>query len=494
MTPEAWNMSETAFNAQHLTGHGIALLRHMGEYVARKQARTLVGPDTCRFPHALFAADDSFRDVQSAQAFMSGFFPPECAESRSQTILVANSTYEGLHAAVTDDFETLCGGGPDEQHAEYLFGTTEALTRRYKPQFDKISSVLGCCSAELCARYGVTSGARCTIDELKYSFTGTFYQGLYTGPLQAAATFAQAWMLQSLSGVSDVAWGMLTDQEVLELYEVHMRLMWLGSNLNRSKSVGSHLLAFVVASLEQVIQGKPLKGAAPTGVDSSPPSFVALFSHDFNLLYLRKLLRASWLTEAWLFDVAATGASISFELYEAEGNGDAEAGTRASTVYRVRGVLTAASPEQQSSAVPLVPPEEPPGRSVFLDETFDAFKAAALSTIELRCVLPPLRETAFALQKGSGSGGSGWAELFRSGESIAVGALFLLAGCAFGCLGGRAAKGARRGNAIDASSASEVRPVLDVAPPDQTLLGRSNPPRQQEEALLTPPDVAATES
>ena len=127
------------------------------------------------------------------------------------------------------------------------------------------------------------------------------------------------------------------------------------------------------------------------------------------MLYLRKLLRASWLTEAWLFDVAATGASISFELYEAEGNGDAEAGTRASTVYRVRGVLTAASPEQQSSAVPLVPPEEPPGRSVFLDETFDAFKAAALSTIELRCVLPPLRETAFALQKGSGSGGSGWA-------------------------------------------------------------------------------------
>ena len=198
-----------------------------------------------------------------------------------------------------------------------IYSARPRLSQRYKPQFDKISSVLGCCSAELCARYGVTSGRGVRLTSSSTASPAPL-SGLYTGPLQAAATFAQAWMLQSLSGVSDVAWGMLTDQEVLELYEVHMRLMWLGSNLNRSKSVGSHLLAFVVASLEQVIQGKPLKGAAPTGVDSSPPSFVALFSHDFNLLYLRKLLRASWLTEAWLFDVSATGASISFELYEAE--------------------------------------------------------------------------------------------------------------------------------------------------------------------------------
>lgn len=107
-----------------------------------------------------------------------------------------------------------------------------------------------------------------------------------------------------------------------------------------------------------------------------PPSetlFFALFAHDFNLLYLRRLLGASWLTDGWDFDSAPPGAFITFELWKAEAERDgthtyashAEGGDdggrdHEADGYRVRASFTAASFAQQRSASPLVPPHEPP--------------------------------------------------------------------------------------------------------------------------------------
>ena len=39
------------------------------------------------------------------------------------------------------------------------------------------------------------------------------------------------------------------------------------------------------------------------------------------MLYLRRLLRVSWLTDSWPFDTATTGSSISFELHREEADG-----------------------------------------------------------------------------------------------------------------------------------------------------------------------------
>ena len=432
MTHEAWNMSSAAFADQELNGNGQKLLRHMGERVSVR-ASPLHAGDPCKLP-ALLVADDSTRDVQSAQAFVSGFYPSACASARAASIVVANVS-SGLHPATTDNFTALCGSGAAGTDLELLFGSYEALTERYRPQMRKVSQILGCCSADLCRKFGHVGGTNCTIDELPYTYNGVYWQGLTQGPLTATAVFAQAWMLQQVSGFGPPAWGELSMEELQELYRAHMRLMWLGSNLNRSTAVGSHLLAFVLASLEQLVPSSdgvatPLPGAAP----GSQP-LVALFAHDFNLLYLRRLLRASWLTESWPFDAASTGSSISFELHR-----DAQSAESASSAsYRVVGVYEAASIEQQSFATPLVPPYAPPGRSVFLDVPLPAFRETVLEAIEPRCVASPLRETVEKLRHPA-AGGRGWSWLLQSGGSIGLGACLLVAGCAFGFLAGRSSR------------------------------------------------------
>ena len=378
MTPAFWNMSHEAFVEQQLNGHGKLLLKHMGEHVAQQTAE--LGDPCSR--SVLLIADNSTRDNQSAVAFADGFYPAECVVARKAQIVYANAA-NGLPPTTSDDnTEVGCGTGPDEQQAMLDFGeSTSALTALYRPQLRRVSELLSCCSPELCALYGHTGGGSCTIDELPYTFNGMYWKGLYEGPLSAAGCFIQAWMLQALSG-HEIARGELSVSELADLYRVHMRLMWLGSNQNRSQSVGSQQLAYLLASLEQVVSGSPIAGAA----DGSPRT-LALFAHDFNLLYLRRLLGVHWLTDSFDFDVATTGAAVSFELHR-----DASA---APSGFRVRGVLTAATIEQQRAAASLL--ETPPSHAVFLDEPYDAFKARALGGLQPSCVLPRLRPAILAM-------------------------------------------------------------------------------------------------
>ena len=78
-----------------------------------------------------------------------------------------------------------------------LIGSTQALTRHYHSQLEALSARLGgCCSAALCAAYGLPAGANCSIDALPMTWNGVYWKGLYDGPLHVAAMFAQAWMLQ----------------------------------------------------------------------------------------------------------------------------------------------------------------------------------------------------------------------------------------------------------------------------------------------------------
>jgi hypothetical protein len=464
MTPEAWNMSEKAFNNQELTGHGALLLKHMGEHAARRAAP--LSTDLCKLP-ALLAADIDARDVQSAQAFAAGFFPPQCRAARSAEIIIANGSHN-LHAVTSDDADSLCEPVHEESgseaNAELMIGSTAALTDRYLRQIRKVSDILGCCSPSLCKQYGKVGDGNCSIEELPYTYNGVYYKGLYDGPLQATSAFAQAWLLQVLSGFRPPAWGEVTDDDLQDLYMTHQRVMWLGSNVNRSVAAGSHLLGWLLANLEQLRDGSTqLVGAA-----QDAPPFVALFAHDFNLLYLRRLLRVSWLTDSWPFDTATTGSSISFELHREEADGS----------YHVLGVLEAASIAQQSSASSFLPPNKPPGRSVFFDAPLDDFRSAVLSAIEPRCIGQPLRQTILDLMQDDDP--SAWWLITHSAEAIGIGVCVLIGGCLFGFLAGRAVRRHRSGLPLlsnKAISSSDQAFVLDPPPAPP---GRANGASQPE--------------
>ena len=120
-----------------------------------------------------------------------------------------------------------------------------------------------------------------------------------------------------------------------------------------------------------------------------PRPLIAVFCHDFNLLYLRSLLRAHWLTSSWPFDNAPTASHLRFQLFRDQ---DGPAPT-----HRVRGTLVTGSVEQQAENTPYTPPHDPPASSLFLDLPYPDFRAAVLEALEPSCVAPPLRASLAAL-------------------------------------------------------------------------------------------------
>ena len=124
-----------------------------------------------------------------------------------------------------------------------------------------------------------------------------------------------------------------------------LTLTRFGASLNSSRTYASHALAYIVASLEQIVRDEPVAGVDPNPPPQQPtrpigdpnrdtepaaqqaadawrrrrpseaPPMLALFAHDFNLLYLRQLLRLHWITPSYDFDAATPGSFLSFELH-----------------------------------------------------------------------------------------------------------------------------------------------------------------------------------
>lgn len=240
-------------------------------------------------------------------------------------------------------------------------------------------------------------------------------------------------MPQALSGLTPFAWGEVTVSELVRLNRLHQRLMWLGSTLPSARAFASHALAYLLLTLEakrsdaaercgslprpsapalatvlaamgdEWAPGTASGGAAGESRTFAAPRVLAVFAHDFNLLYLRQLLRVHWVTEPFDMDIATTGSSLLLELHgpgvcEREGDARSDGAANAST-WRVIGRLTAASIEQQRSARPLIPPHSPPSVATVLDMDYEAFKARVLHAISPTCVREPLRTAVLALQR-----------------------------------------------------------------------------------------------
>ena len=90
-----------------------------------------------------------------------------------------------------------------------------------------------------------------------------------------------------------------------------IEILILGTNYWNSLSYSSQQLGYIVSSLEQFITQEGVEG-----VPQSPTSnVILLFSHDTNILYLRRLLDLSWIPVGHGNNVATTGGALNFELW-----------------------------------------------------------------------------------------------------------------------------------------------------------------------------------
>ncbi|EGB03031.1 expressed protein [Aureococcus anophagefferens] len=325
---EDYGMDADAFAAQELTPHGMALMPLLGSYVADRWRA--LGLDVGG-DWAVFA-DDSTRDWQTAALWLEG------AGRGDVPVRVGNASLPNLIPVLSDS--VLYGAGADateEQTLGLFGGDVAALTAAYEDDMADIGRALGFADdAPICAALGVADD--CAIANLPYKFTGIYWQGMFTCPLYYAQFFAEAWMFEYLSGVDDFAFGALTGSEVAKLYDV-----------------------------------------------------VALFVHDTNQLYLRKLLGLQWIARGWQGNAASTGGALSFELHCAGTQGAADRRCFVKTRY------TVASPRQQREATVLdatTPPSEAvlvlPGCGVELCP-LAAFVGVVLDAVCFDCVGDPVR-------------------------------------------------------------------------------------------------------
>ena len=188
-TAAEWNMTPTDFNRNLLTPNGHALMRHMGEFIARS-----MGGDPCSL-HALLVADGlSQRDLQSAQEFAAGMFPAECVAARTADIVAATPRSSPLLAPVVLDNAVIEGcSGPNEDEVRAAFGgDVAALTQALRRPIERVGTLIGCCSARVCAQHSL--GPNCTLSDLPATFQRTHYWEYFDGPLAVAGYYAEAFV------------------------------------------------------------------------------------------------------------------------------------------------------------------------------------------------------------------------------------------------------------------------------------------------------------
>ncbi len=422
----AWGMDEEAFAEQYLTPHGKTLIELTGAYFRNKwNNQGLFGSDDdgntndpCDGSQGGFTiayADDSVRDVQTAAAFLTGFGCPS-----GVPVHVANGSLPEMQPVLSDHYDQPgnCSLSTEEQTKGLYGGNVDALTDAWSGLLDVVSHALDMPHApnasQLCAVVNgaatddedhddnseeTTNSSSCTFRDLKYAWTGQYFEGMFTSPLYYAQFFAEAFMLQYNGNVSDWAWGRLSITELASAYAGHVKTMWFASNYWNSRAYGSQQLAYVVAALTQAASydaGGAVDDSAEEGLGLTQPQnkLQLLFCHDTNILYLRQMLGLSWINEGWAGLSASTGGALSFELHKQTSSDDGD-----DDEYFVKVVYTAASPQQQRFASVLTlenPPQTAelviPACGQLLCPLAD-FQRVATAALDSTCVTVPLKST-----------------------------------------------------------------------------------------------------
>ena len=172
----AWNMTPDAFATQQLSPNGEALMWHTGQHVATTLANGSAA-QLCSLSVSFIADGKSARDVASAEAFARGFFPEACRSTGATRIVAPNSSHLPSLLPIANDHATTgpyCAGPTEEEVSLSIGGQLDAITEAFRPQIDRISAVLGCCSPQVCEHYALPQN--CSLADLPYEYTGHYYR------------------------------------------------------------------------------------------------------------------------------------------------------------------------------------------------------------------------------------------------------------------------------------------------------------------------------
>ena len=400
-TFEDWGMTEEQYCRQELTPHGKLVAPRVGEYYrsvldSNKFAALknfTYGCDTL----AVFS-DNSTRNIQTANLFVEGFG----CKGRTEILIAGENEYANTVMPVVSDHDnTLSCPTASQAEFEGLFDSTpDLITESFRDRIALVDRVLQmkAYNATICSDanpdYDESLDGPCTMFQTGYQYTGLYFQGLATAPYNRAGFFAELFMLQYVSNLKDWAFGNMNLAELEFIFGLHVQNQAFNLQLN-SAVYGSQSIGYLLASMEQSIQGDPVPG-----IVQGPDKNVLVFStHDFNLGYIFGILGLEYIFEeakAQRGVLFTTTGQIRFDLFQSDVDDE----------YYVRTTFTVASPTQMRNNVPLTV-ETPPqvlilglqacGMQVFCP--YNEFKEIALNAISIDCIQEPLRGTLQGMSK-----------------------------------------------------------------------------------------------
>ena len=284
-----------------LTPRGAAGIRLLGtadraEYVKRG----LIPADGCLAPGAVdVEASAKQRAIKTGEAYLETLLP-------GCVVAVAHPEKEGPEDAI---FHPLDSGPADfdgaRGHAEALAlapaGGMAAEADAYRREIDLLGTILGCCSATVCAAND--AGAACTLADLPTTLAAHPHDRPdLEGPLAIGSTISQTLLLEYLEGMPmrDVGWGRVTRDQIEQLLIFHpVKFRYENGSPYVARRAAGPLVTRMAEALD----------AGPGG-----PRFTLLFGHDTNLADVGSLLGISWKVASYPKDDIPPGGALGFEL------------------------------------------------------------------------------------------------------------------------------------------------------------------------------------
>jgi hypothetical protein len=225
-TNTSWGMAYSDFASQHLTPHGESIIPFMGTYAAQRYAQD--GLDLSDCANIACYVDDSSRDITTGILWLQGMGCPDVAVN-----IVNSTSYPELQPVVQDEFETECVVATESQVDGLYGGDPETYAHLYENQIQTVMDVIEMPDdAEICALANpdYVPSPVCTLFDTGYNWTGKVYDGCFKGPVYYSRYFAEYFMLQYLSNVSDWGFGKLTPALLNDLYAMQVANLWFGTN------------------------------------------------------------------------------------------------------------------------------------------------------------------------------------------------------------------------------------------------------------------------
>jgi len=361
----------------YLTPHGYQAIKLFGIWdranFARQGLFAATGCDDAVY--VTIIADTDERTIETGKALAEGMFPGCTIDVHAQK----EGTVDPLYRMV---------GGPHPGDGEFaaaaiagrIGGDPNSLTEAFRPQLAAMDRVLAGCG-----HVDALASKRTSIFDVRARVGGsTAFSSAYSGPVTTAATFAENFLLEYTTGMSDadVGWGCVDGATLRAL----MQLDTAGWEYNyRTQPVArmnaANLLDRIERSLEQNVTGKPVAGA----LEKPGDRMLIIVGHDSNIVATAGSLGINWIIDGRADDTPPGGALL-FEVWRRADGGKPF----------VRMEYRAQTLEQMRQLQPLTEANPPAAAPIFVpgcsgaDEscTWESFAAAMHAAINPAYVQP----------------------------------------------------------------------------------------------------------